>query len=54
MEMPVEIGPKVSRILLQPFIHNLKEALRIGAAKFMERPYLIGCFRFLHCLCSLF
>ncbi len=37
-EMPCDIWAEVFGILPQPFIDNLKEALRIGAAELVELP----------------
>ena len=41
-EMPCDVWAEVLRILPYPFIDNLKEALRIGAAELVEFQYFLG------------
>jgi hypothetical protein len=40
--MSCDIRAEVFGILPQPFIDNLEEALRIGAAELVELPYFLG------------
>jgi len=37
--MPTEIRAKISRVFLQPFVHNFKETVWIGTAEPMQGKY---------------
>jgi hypothetical protein len=47
-QVAIKIGMRIGWVLMNPSIHNLKIAPRIGAKKFVEHHYFFGCRGFFH------